>query len=72
MTLTSLTLPLRKHEYFRYFNFIIFVDFVLFFDILQFYAMNMNDVSLFSNSSFLILSILNYIILDDIILINLN
>ncbi|RHN62461.1 hypothetical protein MtrunA17_Chr4g0047671 [Medicago truncatula] len=52
MTLTSSTLQIRRHVYSRDFNIVIFVNLCT----LLFYAINMDDVSLFINSSFLFLA----------------
>jgi len=51
MTLVSSTLQIRRHEYSRNFNIVILVIFV---DIgtLPFYAINIDVVSLFTDSSF--------------------
>ncbi|AES78384.1 transmembrane protein, putative [Medicago truncatula] len=49
MTLESSTLQIRKHEYSRDMNIVILVIFVGI-DTLPFYAINMDDVSLFTNS----------------------
>jgi len=51
----SSTLQIQKHEYFDGLNIVIFVDIY----ILPFYAINMDVVSLFADSSFLFLEILN-------------
>jgi len=52
MTLASSTLQIRRHEYSRELNIIIFVGI----STLLFYAINMDVVSLFANSSFLFLA----------------
>ncbi|AES67348.1 transmembrane protein, putative [Medicago truncatula] len=52
MTLESSTLQIRRHEYSRYLNIVICVGF----STLPFYAINMDDVSLFTDSSFLFLA----------------
>jgi len=54
-TLASSTLQIRKHEYFEDLNIVILIIFV---DIgtLSFYAINMDVVSLFTDSSFLFLT----------------
>lgn len=59
MTFVSLKLQLQRYEYFKQFNFVVFVSIVTFVDI---YAINMDDVNLFINSLFLVLETLNYII----------
>jgi len=48
MTMESSTLQIRRHKYFRDLNIIICVGFSTF----PFYAINMNVVSLFTDSSF--------------------
>jgi len=58
MTLASSTLQIRKHEYFRDLNIVILVIFVGICT-LPFYAINMDVVSLFTDSSFLFLANLN-------------
>jgi hypothetical protein len=50
----ALTLQIREHEHFNDFNFII-----LFVGILSLNAINLDAVSLFTNSSFLFLAVLN-------------
>jgi len=54
MTLTSSTLQIRKQNYSGDFNIVIFACLCT----LSFYAFNMDDVSLFTDSSFLFLAIL--------------
>ena len=55
MTLVSSTLQIRRHEYFKDFNIVIFKDI----DTLSFYAINMDIVILFAKSPFLFLANLN-------------
>jgi len=55
MTLASSTLQIQRHEYFRDFNIVIFIGIFT----LPFYAINMDVVSLFTDSSFLFLANLN-------------
>jgi len=64
ITLASSTLQIRRHDYFGDFNIVIFVGLCT----LPFYAINMDDVSLFTYSSFLFLANLYCIIYS----INLN
>ena len=52
MTLTSSTLQIRRHGYSGYFNIVICVGFCT----LSFDVINMDDVSLFANSSFFVFS----------------
>jgi len=63
ITLASSTLQIQRHEYSRDFNIVILVIFV---DIgtLTFYAINMDVVSLFTDSSFLFLANLNLHCID--------
>jgi len=63
MTLTSSTLQIRRHEYFRNLNIVILVIFVGI-GTLPFYAINMDAVSLFTNSSFLFLANLDLYCID--------
>jgi len=63
MTLVSSTLQIRRHEYFKDFNIVILVIFVGI-NTLPFYAINMDDVSLFTNSFFLFLANLNLYCID--------
>jgi len=56
MILALLTLQIRRHEHFRDLNVVIFVGII---STLLFYAINMNDVNLFADSSFLFLATLN-------------
>ena len=69
MTLASSTLQIRRHEYSGDMNIVILFIFVGI-GTLPFYAINMDDVSLFSDSSFLFLANLDYIVL--MYTINLN
>jgi len=55
MTLASSKLQIRRHEYFGDMNIVILVIFVGI-SILLFYAINMDVVSLFTDSSFLFLA----------------
>ena len=55
MTLASSTLQIRRHEYSGDFNIVILVIFVSI-GTLSFYAINMDVVSLFTDSSFLFLT----------------
>ncbi|AES80273.1 transmembrane protein, putative [Medicago truncatula] len=57
MTLASSTLQIRRHGYSGYLNIVIFVGLCT----LPFYAINMDVVSLFTDSSFLFLANLYYI-----------
>ncbi|AES88782.1 transmembrane protein, putative [Medicago truncatula] len=57
MTLASSTLQIRRHGYSGYLNIVICVGLCT----LPFYAINMDVVSLFTNSSFLFLANLHYI-----------
>ncbi|AES98374.1 transmembrane protein, putative [Medicago truncatula] len=57
MTLASSTLQIRKHGYFGNLNIVICVGICT----LSFYAINMDDVSLLTYSSFLFLANLHYI-----------
>jgi len=63
MTLASSTLQIRKHEYFGNLNIVILVIFVGI-DTLTFYAINMDVVSLFTESSFLFLANLDLYCID--------
>jgi len=58
MTLASSTLQIRRHEYSGDINIVILVIFVRI-DTLPFYAINMDAVSLFTDSSSLFLANLN-------------
>jgi hypothetical protein len=49
----------RRHEYFEHFNFVIIVGFVTFVCIFLLHAINMDDVSMFTDSLFSVLVILN-------------
>jgi len=60
MILASSTLLIRKHKYSEDLNIIIFIGI----DTLSFYAINMDDVSLFANSSFLFVASLNLYCID--------
>ena len=60
MTLTSSTLQIRRHDYFGDLTIIIFVSMYT----LSFYAINVDDVSLFANSFFLFLATLNLYYID--------
>jgi len=60
ITLVSSTLLIREHEYSEDFNIVIFVCIYT----LLFYAINMDDVSLFTNSSFSFLAISNLYFID--------
>ena len=51
ITLASSTLQIRRSEYFRDLNIVIFVGICS----LSFYAINMDDVNLFADSSFMFL-----------------
>jgi len=55
MTFATLTLHIQKHEYMDDLNIVIFVDIYT----LPLFAINMDVVSLFADSSFLFLAILN-------------
>jgi len=63
MTLASSTLQIRRHECSGDFNIVILVIFVGI-GILPFYAINMDDVSLFTYSSFLFLANLDLYCID--------
>jgi len=63
MTLASSTLQIRRHEYFGDFNIVILVIFVGI-GTLLFYAINMDYVSLFTDSSFLFLANLDLYFID--------
>jgi len=63
MTLASSTLQIRRHEYSGDFNIVILVIFVGI-DTLSFYAINMDVVSLFTDSSFLFLVNLDLYCID--------
>jgi len=63
MTLVSSTLQIWGHEYSGDFNIVIFVIFVGI-GTLQFYAINMDVVSLFTDSSFLFLANLDLYYID--------
>ena len=63
MTLASSTLQIRRHEYFGDLNTVMLVIFVGI-GTLPFYAINMDVVSLFTNSSFLFLANLNLYCID--------
>jgi len=63
MILTSSTLQIRRHEYFGDINIVILVIFVGI-STLLFYAINMDVVSLFTDSSFLFLVNLNLYCID--------
>jgi len=63
MTLTPSTLQIRRHEYFRDLNIVILVIFVGI-DTLSFYAINIDVVSLFTDSSFSFLTNLNLYCID--------
>jgi len=63
MTLASSTLQIRRHEYSRDMNIVILVIFVGI-GTLPFYAINMDDVSLFTGSSFLFLADLDLYCID--------
>ena len=63
MTLASSTLQIRRHEYSGDINIVILVIFVGI-DTFPFYAINMDVVSLFTDSSFLFLAILNLYCID--------
>jgi len=58
--LASSTLQIRRHEYSGDLNIVIFVGI----DTLLFYAINMDVVSLFTDSSFLFLANLNLYCID--------
>jgi len=60
MTLASSTLQIRRHEYSRDLNIVAFVGI----GTLSFYAINMNDVSLFADSSFSFLATLEMYCID--------
>jgi len=60
MTLVSSTLQIWGHEYSGDFNIVIFVGI----GTLQFYAINMDAVSLFTDSSFLFLANLDLYYID--------
>jgi hypothetical protein len=59
MTLASSTLQTRRHRYSEHFKFVIFVGFVTLVSILLLYTINVDVVSLFADSSFLLLVMLN-------------
>jgi hypothetical protein len=59
-TLVSSTLQIRRHGYSGHFNIVIFVGICN----LPFYAINMDAVSLFADSSFLFLAIMNLYYID--------
>jgi len=63
MTLASSSLQIRRHEYFGDSNIVILVIFVGI-GTLPFYAINMDAVSLFTNSSFLFLANLDLYCID--------
>jgi len=63
MTLALSTLQIRRHEYSGDLHRVILVIFVGI-DTLPFYAINMDDVSLFTDSSFLFLANLNLYCID--------
>ena len=63
MTLASSTLQIRRHEYSGDLNIVILIIFVGI-DTLPFYAINMDVVSLFTNSSFLFLANLDLYCID--------
>jgi len=63
MTLASSTLQIRRHEYSGDINIVILVIFVGI-GILPFYAINMDAVSLFTDSSFLFLANLDLYCID--------
>jgi len=63
MTLVSSTLQIQRHVYFGDMNIIILVIFVGI-DILSFYAINMDVVSLFTDSTFLFLANLDLYCID--------
>jgi len=63
MTLTSSTLQIRKHEYFGDLNIVMLVIFIGI-GTLPFYAINMDVVSLYTNSSFLFLANLDLYCID--------
>jgi len=63
MTLASSTLQIRRHEYFGNLIIVILVIFVGIYT-LTFYAINMDAVSLFTDSSFLFLANLNFYCID--------
>ena len=63
MTLTSLTLQIRRHEYSGDLNIVTLVIFVGI-GTLPFYAINMDVVSLFAESSFLFLATLDLNCID--------
>jgi len=63
MILASSTLQIRRHEYSEDFNIVILVIFVGI-DTLSFYAINMDVVSLFTDSSFLFLANLDLYCID--------
>ena len=71
MTLASSTLQIRRHEYSGDLNIVILVIFVGI-DTLPFYAINMDDVSLFTDSSFLFLANLDLYCIVLMYSINLN
>jgi hypothetical protein len=72
MTLVLSTLQIRMHDYSEYLNFVILIlGFVI--DIRTYYNINLNVMSLFTDSSLLIFSEIEYIIiLIDALFINLN
>jgi len=60
MILVSSTLQIRRHEYFRDLIIVIFVGI----GTLSFYAINMDDVSMFADLSFLFLAALDLYCID--------
>jgi hypothetical protein len=70
MTLASSTLQTRRHGYSEHFKFVIFVGFVTIVDSLPLYAINVDAVSLFTDSSFSVFSDLE--LYCSIYFINLN
>jgi len=63
MSLAASTLQIRRHEYFGYMNIVILVIFVGI-GTLPFYAINMDVVSFFTDSSFLFLTHLDLYCID--------
>jgi len=63
MTLASSTLQIRKHEYFGDLNIVILVIFIGI-NTMSFYAINVDVVSLFKDSSFLFLTNLDLYCID--------
>jgi hypothetical protein len=65
MTIAPSTLQIRKHDYFGHLNLLkSIVDIVTFVDITLFYAINSDVVSLFTDSSVLVFSGFEYVIIS--------